>query len=127
MSPTLLSFMALVVGIAALTSSAVCLGYLMANRTVRSKAVVQEPEPVAFDDPVSDAIDPLPIDPANPPKTVVFRPHDPARHPSTHPVCNCHGRPINVGDEMVRWPLPGQDGVLLFHAAWLQAQGMEAV
>ena len=70
---------------------------------------------------VEPSMEPIPVDPNNPPRTVTYNPRDPHK---VHPPCNCHGEAIEVGDEMVHWPLPNQQGILLFHADWLKAQGM---
>lgn len=80
-----------------------------------------EVEDAEVADLVEPSMEPIPVDPANPPRTVTYNPQNPNK---VHPPCNCHGEAIEVGDEMVHWPLPNQQGILLFHAGWLKAQGM---
>lgn len=68
---------------------------------------VEEPD----EEPVEDErIEPVPVDPDNPPTFKVYnpRPDAPLRN------CYCHNTPIEPGAEIIWWPLP--DGsVRLYH------------
>lgn len=51
--------------------------------------------------------EPLPYDPANPPKEVIYRPRPNTPYPP--PNCHCHGRPLKDGQQVLLWPVPDSD------------------
>ncbi len=62
--------------------------------------------------------DAIPMDPNNPPIPRVFNPKR-ARDPQTYPICACHDQHLVPGDEILWWPLPDSDGVLIFHRDYI--------
>lgn len=55
---------------------------------------------------------PLPVDPGRPPTVKVYRP----RLGSTEPLprCVCHRLPVEPGDKVLWWPMPGSEEVRMF-------------
>lgn len=62
-----------------------------------------DPEEIAVDVPA------LPVDPNNPPVSRVYNPQP----GSLQKHCSCHDRPLEVGEEVLWWPLPEGKGVRL--------------
>lgn len=59
----------------------------------------EEDRPTVQDVDAATGIPPLPIDPKNPPRTILF----PANEPNP-PNCVCHGRKVKPGQSVVAWP-----------------------
>lgn len=68
----------------------------------------------------------VPMDPDNPPVSRVFSPRV-DRDPRSYPVCNCHDRRLTPGDEILWWPLPANEGVMIFHQDYIHAKAQDAV
>lgn len=50
----------------------------------------------------------FPLDPANPPKKMIWRP----REGSSTPSCLCHKRPLQPGQEVILWPYQDRQIIL---------------
>lgn len=72
----------------------------------------EEPEPELELESEPDSMAPLPVDPDNPPKPIVYN----RRPNSTAPIprCTCHGQLLKAGQEVLWWPVPGSDAVKVF-------------
>lgn len=55
---------------------------------------------------------PVPVDPDRPPTMKIYRPR-PGSTAET-PRCACHQRPVNPGDKVLWWPVPGSEEVRVF-------------
>lgn len=64
------------------------------------------------DDTPSDHGMPLPVDPARPPSVKTYRPRPDSVEPP--PRCVCHRLPVQPGDKVLWWPMPGSEEVRVF-------------
>lgn len=55
---------------------------------------------------------PLPVDPGRPPTVKIYRPRPGSTEPS--PRCVCHQLPVEPGDKVLWWPMPGSEEVRMF-------------